>query len=80
MTPLDRPIKRSLTLDGAVYTITISPEGVHIAPKGHRRGHMIAWQQLVSGEAELVSQLNRSLTETSASSSPPPDAQVRSDT
>jgi hypothetical protein len=71
MTPLDRPIKRSLTVDGTTYTVTVSPDGVHIAEKGHRRGHMVAWRQLLSGEAELVSQLNRSLASTQEPSQSP---------
>ena len=35
---LDKLIKRELELDGKLYTVTISPEGVKITPKGARKG------------------------------------------
>lgn len=58
---LDKAIKRELELGGALYTVTISPEGVFIAPKGHRKGHAISWASLLSGDAELTRDLNISL-------------------
>ena len=39
-----------------------SPTGVHIAPKGKRKGHELSWRSLASGEAELTSDLVRSLS------------------
>lgn len=51
------PIKREVELDGQPYTVTIGPEGVHIAPKGKRKGHGLSWRSLASGEAELTSDL-----------------------
>jgi hypothetical protein len=35
---LNEPIKREVELDGHVYTVTIGPKGVHIAPKGQAEG------------------------------------------
>ena len=35
---LDKTIKRELDLDGKLYTVTISPEGVKITAKGARKG------------------------------------------
>ena len=58
---LDKVIKRELELDGALYTVSMSPEGVKIVPKGKRRGHEISWYALLSGDAELAQQLKISL-------------------
>ena len=58
---LDKPIKRELDLAGETYTVTISPEGVRIVPKGRRKGHQITWQTIISGDAELTQQLRISL-------------------
>jgi hypothetical protein len=61
---LDKPIKRELNLDGETYTVTISPEGVRIVPKGRRKGHEMSWQTIISGDAELTQQLRISLDAT----------------
>jgi hypothetical protein len=61
---LDKAIKRELDLDGEQYTVTISPEGVRIVPKGRRKGHEITWQTILSGDAELTQQLRISLDAT----------------
>jgi hypothetical protein len=59
---LDESIKREVELDGRLYTLTIGPKGVHIAPKGKRKGHELSWRDLASGDAELNRDLIRSLT------------------
>jgi hypothetical protein len=61
---LDRAIKRELELAGESYTVTISPEGVRIARKGHRKGHEMTWTALLSGDAELTQALKISLDAT----------------
>jgi hypothetical protein len=58
---LTEPIKREVQLDGQLYTVTIAPKGVHIAPKGKRKGHELSWKDLASGDAELNRDLIRSL-------------------
>jgi hypothetical protein len=58
---LDKTIKRELDLDGKLYTVTISPEGVKITSKGARKGPEISWQTLLSGDAELHRDLNISV-------------------
>ena len=58
---LDKAMKRELELDGETYTVTISPEGIRVVPKGKRKGHEISWQTIISGDAELTQQLNISL-------------------
>ena len=60
-TPLDKPIRRELSLNGALYTVTVSTDGVKIVPKGKRLGHEITWETLLSGDAELRRDLNISL-------------------
>ena len=61
---LDKAIKRELDLDGEQYTVTVSPEGVRIVPKGRRKGHEISWHTILSGDAELTQQLKISLDAT----------------
>jgi hypothetical protein len=60
-TPLNKPIRRELELDGKLYTVTVSPGGVRVVPKGGRKGHEISWESLLSGEAELRRDLSMSL-------------------
>jgi hypothetical protein len=61
---LDKTIKRELELDGKTYTVAISPEGVKVTEKGRRNGPELSWRQLVTGEATLASELNRSIDAT----------------
>ena len=51
-----------MSLQAQLYTLTIGPKGVHIAPKGKRKGHELSWRDLASGDAELNQSLVRSLT------------------
>lgn len=60
-TKLEKPLKREIEVDGKPYMLTISPEGMKLVPKGHRKGHEIAWKDVVSGEAALAAALNASL-------------------
>ena len=60
-TRLDKTIKRELELDGKLYTVSLSPEGVKVVPKGGRKGHEISWSALLSGDVELRRDLNLSL-------------------
>ncbi|HXE57330.1 MAG TPA: hypothetical protein VNK43_04970 [Gemmatimonadales bacterium] len=49
-TRLEKTIKRELDIDGKPYTVTISPEGVKITPKGGRKGPEMTWRTLLMGE------------------------------
>ena len=60
-TKLDKTLKRELEIEGTVYTITLSPQGVKLVPKGKRNGIEVAWKDLVSGQAALAGALNASL-------------------
>ena len=73
-TKLDGPLKRELQVDGAAYTLTISPVGLKLVAKGRRRGHELAWSSLVSGDAALAVALNASIR------NGPSSARVRNET
>ena len=60
-TRLDKTIKRELELGGQLYTVSVSPDGLRIVPKGRRKGHEISWDALLSGEAELRRELKMSV-------------------
>jgi hypothetical protein len=60
-TKLDGQLRRELDILGKPYTLTLSPMGLNLAPKGRRKGYELAWVDLVSGEAALAMALNASL-------------------
>jgi hypothetical protein len=60
-TPLDRPIKRELNLDGTLYTVTISPDGLKVTEKGKRKGQELSWSDIISGDAALRRDLSLSV-------------------
>ncbi|AVO30607.1 hypothetical protein D7T48_02935 [Stenotrophomonas maltophilia] len=61
MTPLDKPLRRELHIDGQPYTLTVAPEGLKLVEKGRRNGITLRWQDLVSGDAALATALQASL-------------------
>ncbi len=61
---IEKQLKRELKVNGEVYVLTISPEGLKLVLKGNRKGHELAWKDLVSGEAALAAALNASLERT----------------
>ena len=61
MTPLDRPLRRELEVDGRVYTLTIGPEGLKLVEKGRRKGITLSWRDLLNGDAALAAALQASL-------------------
>lgn len=63
MTPLDKPLRRELDVDGRAYTLTLDPEGLKLTPKGKRKGLELRWQDLVSGDAALATALQASLAD-----------------
>ena len=60
-TPLDKPLKREVTVGDAVYTLTIDPEGLHLVQKGKRKGVDLTWEAIVGGDAALAVELRASL-------------------
>jgi hypothetical protein len=63
-TKLDKSLKREIDVNGEPWTLTISPEGLKLVPKGKRNGHELAWKDIVSGQAALSTALNASLERT----------------
>ena len=61
MTPLDKPLRREVQIDGRPYTLTIDPEGLKLVPKGKRKGLELRWTDLTSGDAALATALQASL-------------------
>jgi len=47
-TPLEKPIKRELVIDGEPYTVTLSPLGVRLVRKGFRKGRAVSWRTLLA--------------------------------
>jgi hypothetical protein len=60
MTPLDKPLKRQITIDGKSYTLALDAEGFKLTEKGRRLGTNVAWKDVVNGDAALASALNAS--------------------
>ena len=63
MTPLDKPLRRELDIEGQAYTLTIDPDGLKLVEKGRRKGVALQWGDLVNGDAALASALQASLAE-----------------
>jgi len=59
--PLEKTLKRALSINGAAYLLAISPEGLKLTVKGRRKGLELHWDALVSGDAALAVALNASL-------------------
>jgi len=60
-TPLTKPLKRELQIQGRTFVVTLSPEGIKLTLKGKRKGQELRWEDLVTGEAALAVALNASL-------------------
>ena len=59
--PLDKPLKREVTVGDTVYTLTIDPEGLRLVQKGKRKGIELTWEGMVGGDAALAVELRASL-------------------
>lgn len=60
MTPLDKPLKRQIVIDGKSYTLALDADGFKLTEKGRRLGTNVAWKDVVNGDAALASALNAS--------------------
>lgn len=61
MTPLDKPLKRELTVAGQAYTLTLNPDGLKLVEKGKRNGLELTWKDILSGDAGLAAALQASV-------------------
>jgi len=53
-TRLEKPLKREIDLDGVLYTVTFSPQGIKIVEKGKRKGQEVSWGDLIAGRVALA--------------------------
>jgi hypothetical protein len=60
-TKLEKELKREIDVDGKHYTVTISPAGLKIAEKGHRKGQELTWKQVLTSDPELSQSLSKSV-------------------
>ena len=60
-TALSGALRREIIAQGAVYTVTLTPLGLKLVPKGKRNGIELTWASLVNGDAALATSLNASL-------------------
>lgn len=65
-TKLDKVLKREIEIDGQSYIAAISRDGIKVTKKGFRKGNEISWQSIISGDAQLNEDLNRSVEATAS--------------
>jgi hypothetical protein len=51
MTPLDKPLRRQIDIEGQAYTVVLDAEGVKLVKKAHRNGVEWRWAELLRNEA-----------------------------
>lgn len=61
MTPLDKTLKRSLTIKGVDYVVTLSAATLKLTRKGRRIGMELKWEDITSGESALAIALRASV-------------------
>jgi hypothetical protein len=61
MTPLDKTLKRSLSINGVDYVVTLTPEALKLTRKGRRIGVELKWADIISGESALAIALRASV-------------------
>lgn len=59
--PLDKPIRREVSIEGNPYTLTLDGDGVTVVKKGGRKGFTVTWASLVEGDPQRQLDLLRSL-------------------
>ena len=50
-TPLDKTLKRAITIDEQAYVAAISPTGIKLTLKGRRNGVEMSWEHLLANAA-----------------------------
>lgn len=59
-TPLDKALRREVTVDDKAFTLTIDPQGLKLGEKGRRNGVELQWKDVLSGDAGLAAALQAS--------------------
>jgi|GEM_PF-321152 len=70
MTPLEKALRRSITIKGRDYVVTLTPAALKITLKGHRKGLELPWEELVNGERALAVALQASVGRFTAEEEP----------
>ena len=70
VTKLEQELKRELEIGGNAYVLTITPTDLKLTLKGRRKGHELAWNDLISGDAALAVALNASLAKAASVKTP----------
>jgi hypothetical protein len=60
-TRLEKELKREVEVGGEVYTLTLTPDGLRLVPKGRRKGVDLTWFAILGGDAALATALQASL-------------------
>lgn len=47
ITPISKPIRRTLTIDGTTYVVTLDTDYLKLIKKGHRHGRALRWSDLL---------------------------------
>lgn len=63
MTPLDKPLKRSIEISGKTYTLIVDPDGIKLNEKGRRKGVELTWIDMINGDAAIAAALQASLAQ-----------------
>ncbi|APP79277.1 hypothetical protein ABQZ99_017710 [Xanthomonas hortorum pv. vitians] len=58
-----KPLRRELHIGASTYTLIIDPQGLKLVEKGKRKGVVLRWDELVSGDAALARALQASLSD-----------------
>jgi hypothetical protein len=53
MTPLDKPLKRQIDVDGQAFTVTMDAAGIKITRKAHRNGMEVRWADLIKNDPTM---------------------------
>jgi hypothetical protein len=65
-TVLDGALRREIVAEKRPYTVTLTPVGLKLVPKGKRNGLELTWASLVNGDAALAAGLNATLQQMKA--------------
>lgn len=63
-TKLDKTLKREIVVREQTLVATLTPDGLTLTEKGHRKGKTFTWYDLWSGGTELMNQLQASVSGT----------------
>jgi hypothetical protein len=60
-TRLEKTLRREVLIKDTAYIVALTPQGMKLTLKGHRKGVELTWEALISGEAALAMALNASV-------------------